>query len=235
MGFMVLFTVTALRAYFLQVLKSGELTEIIRSQYMTSVELMPYRGTVYDRNGAELAASLDVESLYARPALVHDPQAAAKLIAPILELPTQAVYRDLASPKPFVWLQRKVSPTQADKIRALKIDGVGFLKESQRFYPQKELAAQVLGFVGVDSQGLEGIERQYDSIIKGKSISFLPTAMQRAGMFLLRASSHRIRAGRAMTWFCLLTKTYSISPKKSCRPPWRCRRPKAEPQSSWIP
>jgi cell division protein FtsI (penicillin-binding protein 3) len=169
MGFMVLFTVTALRAYFLQVLKSGELTEIIRSQYMTSVELMPYRGTVYDRNGAELAASLDVESLYARPALVHDPKAAAKLLAPILELPTQAVYRDLASPKPFVWLQRKVSPEQADKIRALKIDGVGFLKESQRFYPQKELAAQVLGFVGVDSQGLEGIERQYDRIIKGKS------------------------------------------------------------------
>lgn len=169
MGFMVLFAVTALRAYFLQVLKSGELTGIIQSQYMTSVELMPYRGTVYDRNGMELAASLDVESLYARPALVRDPKGAAKLLAPILEMPTKAVYRDLASSKPFVWLQRKVTPMQADKIRALKIEGVGFLKESQRFYPQKELAAQVLGFVGVDSQGLEGIERQYDRIIKGKA------------------------------------------------------------------
>ncbi len=100
---------------------------------------------------------------------MSDPKGAAKLIAPILELPAKAVYRNLVSPKPFVWLQRKVTPTQADKIRALKIDGVGFLKESQRFYPQKELAAQVLGFVGVDSQGLEGIERQYDRIIKGKS------------------------------------------------------------------
>ena len=169
MGFMVLFAVTGLRAYFLQVLKSGELTEMIQGQYMTSVELMPYRGTVYDRNGAELAASLDVESLYARPGLVRDPKGAAKLLAPILEMPTQTVYRNLASPKPFVWLQRKVTPTQADKIKALKIEGVGFLKESQRFYPQKELAAQVLGFVGVDSQGLEGIERQYDRIIKGKS------------------------------------------------------------------
>ncbi len=117
MGFMVLFAVTAMRAYFLQVLKSGELTGIIQNQYMTSVELMPYRGTVYDRNGAELAASLDVESLYARPALVRDPKAAAKLLAPILELPAKAVYRDLASPKPFVWLQRKVTPTQADKIQ----------------------------------------------------------------------------------------------------------------------
>ncbi len=87
MGFMVLFAIAALRAYFLQVLKSGELTEIIQGQYMTSVELMPYRGTVYDRNGAELAASLDVESLYARPGLVRDPKAAAKLLAPILELP----------------------------------------------------------------------------------------------------------------------------------------------------
>jgi cell division protein FtsI (penicillin-binding protein 3) len=168
-GFMVLFAVAALRAYFLQVLRSGELTGLIQSQYMTSVELMPYRGTVYDRNGAELAASLDVESLYARPGVIRDPKAAARLLAPILELPLHAVYRDLASTKPFVWLQRKVTPAQAEQIRALKIEGVGFLKESQRFYPQKELAAQVLGFVGVDSQGLEGIERQYDSIIKGKS------------------------------------------------------------------
>ena len=169
MGFMVLFAIAALRAYFLQILKSGELTELIQSQCMTSIELMPYRGTVYDRNGAELAASLDVESLYARPGVIRDPKAAAKLLAPILELPIHAVYRDLMSSKPFVWLQRKVTPTQADSIRALKIEGVGFIKESQRFYPQKELAAQVIGFVGIDSQGLEGIERQYDSIIKGKS------------------------------------------------------------------
>ncbi len=78
MGFMVLFAVTALRAYFLQVLKSGELTGIIQSQYMTSVELMPYRGTVYDRNGAELAASLDVESLYARPGSCERPKGCGK-------------------------------------------------------------------------------------------------------------------------------------------------------------
>ena len=169
MGFMVLFSIATLRAYFLQVLKSGELTELIQSQYRTSVELMPHRGTVYDRNGAELAASIEVESLYAHPALIRDTRAAAKLLAPILELPLHAVYRDLTSSKPFVWVQRKVTPTQAEQIRALKIEGLGFLKESQRFYPQKEIAAQLLGFVGVDSQGLEGIERQYDSIIKGKS------------------------------------------------------------------
>ena len=169
MGFVVLFAIAALRAYFLQVLRSGELADMIRGQSTTSIELLPRRGTVYDRNGTELAASLEVDSLYARPSLIHDPKTVAQQLAPILQLPLSAVYKDLASTRPFVWVQRKVMPTQADEIRALKIEGLGFLKESQRFYPQKEIAAQVLGFVGVDSQGLEGIERQYDRLIKGKT------------------------------------------------------------------
>jgi cell division protein FtsI (penicillin-binding protein 3) len=142
---------------------------MIRGQSTTSIELLPHRGTIFDRNGTELAASLDVESLYARPGLITDPRAAAGKIPPILELPRKDVYRCLISTKPFVWVQRKVTPMQAEQIRALKIEGLFFTKESQRFYPQKELAAQVLGFVGVDSQGLEGIERQYDRIIKGRA------------------------------------------------------------------
>lgn len=169
MGFMVLFAIAALRAYFLQVLRSGELTDMIRGQVTTSIELLPHRGTIFDRNGSELAASLEVESLYAHPALIRDPKTAAKQLAPILQVPLHAVYRDLASDKPFVWVQRKVTPAQAEQIRALSIEGLGFLKESQRFYPQKELAAQLIGFVGIDSQGLEGLERQYDRVIKGKT------------------------------------------------------------------
>ncbi len=174
MGFAVLFAIVALRAYFLQVLRSGELADMIRGQSTTSVELLPHRGTIYDRNRTELAASLEVDSLYAHPALISDPKAAAKQLAPILQLPLHAVYRDLLSSRPFVWLKRKVMPAQARQIRALDIRGLGFLKESQRFYPQKEIAAQVLGFVGVDSQGLEGIELQYDSIIKGKTRKLFP-------------------------------------------------------------
>lgn len=169
MGFVVLFSIVALRAYFLQVLRSGELAKMIRGQTTTSVELLPHRGTIFDRNGTELAASLEVDSLYAHPALILDPKKAAKQLAPILQLPLHAVYKDLVSSRPFVWLQRKIMPSQAEQIRALNIEGLGFLKESQRFYPQKEIAAQVLGFVGVDSQGLEGIELQYDRIIKGKT------------------------------------------------------------------
>ena len=168
MGFVVLFAIAALRAYFLQVLRSGELAGMLKGQSTATIELLPSRGTIFDRNGTELAASLEVDSLYARPGLIRDPRAAAQQLAPILELPLHEVYKDLASEKPFVWVQRKVMPSQAEQIRALKVEGLGFLKESQRFYPQKEIAAQVLGFVGVDSQGLEGIERQYDKAIKGK-------------------------------------------------------------------
>jgi len=167
-GFLAVFCIVAVRAYFLQVLRSGELTEIIQSQYQTTITLNPRRGTVYDVNGMELAVSVDVESLYARPHHLKDARAAAKALSPILGAQPHELYADLAARKPFVWVQRKVTPAQAAAVRALDMEGLGFLKESQRFYPNRELASQLLGFVGVDTQGLEGLEREYDKLLKGK-------------------------------------------------------------------
>lgn len=166
--FLVVFCVIALRAYFLQVLKSEELTEMIQNQCQTSITLSPHRGTIYDRNGMELAVSLDVESLYARPHMLADARSAARSLSPILGISPNELSGMLTSKKPFVWIQRKLSPAQAEQIKLLQFEGLGFLKESQRFYPNKELAGQVLGFTGVDTQGLEGIEREYDAILKGK-------------------------------------------------------------------
>lgn len=165
---LVIFAIIAVRAYFLQVLESGELTEIIQSQYQTSITLTPHRGSIYDRNGAELAVSVEVDSLYARPRHMENRHAAARQLAKILGMPVKELGALLASNKAFVWVQRKLTPAQSEQIRALKIEGLGFLKESQRFYPNKELAGQVLGFAGMDTQGLSGIECEYDAILKGK-------------------------------------------------------------------
>ena len=168
MFFSVLFCIVSIRAYFLQVLKSKELTEIIQSQYQSSIMLAPRRGTVYDKNRMELAISVDVESLYARPHQLQNPKAAAKILSSVLGASQNGLYAMLSSKKPFVWVQRKVTPAQAEKIKSLQIEGLGFLKESQRFYPNRELGAQVLGFVGMDTRGLEGIEREYDRVLSGK-------------------------------------------------------------------
>ncbi len=165
---LVIFTVIAVRAYFLQVLQSDELTEIIQGQYQTSITLSPRRGTIYDRNGDELAVSVEVDSLYARPRHLQNRSATARQLADILGMPARELDGMLSGNKPFVWVQRKLSPAQSEQIRALQIEGLGFLKESQRFYPNKELAGQVLGFAGMDTQGLEGIEREYDAVLKGK-------------------------------------------------------------------
>ena len=168
-GFLMLalFAVVALRVFCLQVVQSEELQGFLRGQYQTTVTLAPWRGTIFDRNGAELAVSIEVESLYARPRLIENRRSVAGKLSPVLGMPQHEIENLLASPKPFVWIKRKLSAEQVEQIRELKLDGIGFLKESQRFYPHNELAGQVVGFAGLDTQGLEGIEREYDRILKG--------------------------------------------------------------------
>ncbi|MCX8042805.1 MAG: penicillin-binding protein 2 [Desulfobacterota bacterium] len=162
-----LFAVVSVRVFCLQVVQSEELKSLLRSQHQTTITLAPWRGTIYDRNGSELAVSIEVESLYARPRLIDDRNAVAAQLAPVLGVSEHEIATFLESTKPFVWIRRKLTDAQADAIRELKIDGIGLLKESQRFYPNMELAGQVIGFAGLDTQGLEGIEREYDRILKG--------------------------------------------------------------------
>jgi cell division protein FtsI (penicillin-binding protein 3) len=94
---------------------------------------------------------------------------AAQKLCSILGIPRDKILSIIQNKQSFVWVKRKITPEQSEKIKDLKISGLGFIKEAQRFYPHKELAGQLLGFVGVDSQGLEGIEREFDKQIKGAS------------------------------------------------------------------
>jgi len=165
--FAVLFVIIGIRVWFLQILRSPDLTRTLERQYKTSVLLSPKRGTIYDRNGNELAISVQVESLFARPHLIRDPVQVAQRLAGILHMSPAAISERLREEKPFVWIARKISQAQAQAIRDLREPGLEFATESKRTYPNGELAGQVLGFAGLDAEGLEGLEFKLNETLRG--------------------------------------------------------------------
>ena len=165
--FVVLFAVIGIRVWFLQVVRSPELTRKLQRQHKTSVLITPKRGTIYDCNGNDLAISIQVESLFARPPLISDPEKVAVQLAEILHVTPAAIAEKLREQKSFVWIERKITPQQAQAIRDLEEPGLEFAQDSQRSYPNGELAGQLIGFTGLDSEGLEGLEFQLNSALSG--------------------------------------------------------------------
>jgi cell division protein FtsI (penicillin-binding protein 3) len=165
--FVVGFAIIGARAWFLQIVSADELRGTLERQYRTSVLLSPKRGTIYDRNGNELAISIEVESLSAHPHLISDAGRVSASLAGILNMPVESVAEKLREDKPFVWIARKITSRQAQAVRDLHEPGLEFIKESTRSYPNGELAAQVLGFTGVDSDGLEGLEFRLNETLRG--------------------------------------------------------------------
>ena len=170
--FMVAFGLIGFRAFSLQVLHHDQFEKRARQQYQRIVKLPPQRGTIYDRNGEELALSTAVDSIFVDPQLVTDVEGTARSLATALSLPYGVVKSRLQSKKRFLWLKRQVSPRESEGVRALDLAGVGFTREHRRFYPNSEIGAQVIGFTGLDPKGLEGLELRYDGLMLGES-SFL--------------------------------------------------------------
>ncbi|MBN2233338.1 MAG: transpeptidase family protein [Deltaproteobacteria bacterium] len=156
------------RAYYLQVIRGEEFHERRQRQHRLAVEIKPERGEVVDVHGSRLAVSLESESIYVRPPRIENRSLAARKLAAALGWSPQKALQRVTGTRHFQWLDRDVLPGRADAVRALNLDGVGFIGERRRFYPNRELAGQVLGFVGVDSHGLEGLERQYDRYLRGE-------------------------------------------------------------------
>lgn len=171
--FIGVFSIILFRAYQLQIIDRDQLFDQYTRQYSKYITLPPKRGTIYDREKRELAVSLDVDSLYARPGQIKDAREIAHKLSPILKVSYRYVLDKITSDRPFVWLMRKISPAQAQEIEKLGIEGIGFIEESRRFYPNKELASNCLGFTGIDPKGLEGLELAYDSYLNGKPGSIL--------------------------------------------------------------
>lgn len=171
-GFVVLFAVVAVRAGQLTVLHGRRLARLAYRQQHRQVDFMPLRGPVVDRGGEFLALTVDVESLYADPAeLRRDPEKLEPL-AVALGIGTDEVQRKAAAAGAFVWLKRLATPREVAAATAVGAPGVGSVPERRRVYPRGQLAAHVVGFVGIDSQGLEGIERQYDMFVRLPTLSF---------------------------------------------------------------
>jgi len=157
----------AAKAIHLQVFQSQWLSQAASDQYEKSLTIAGKRGNIYDRNQREMAVSIDVTSIAANPTRIKDIEDTAKKLAGILKLDTRKIRQKLALDKSFVWIKRKTTARESQLIKELKLPGIDFVPEFNRFYPNTTLAAQTLGFTGLDGKGLEGIEFYYDQQLKG--------------------------------------------------------------------
>jgi cell division protein FtsI (penicillin-binding protein 3) len=167
--FGVSFAAVTARAYYLQIVEQKRLQRQAQLQHQRTIPLTPQRGTIFDSRGEALALSINVDSIYLNSRHIQDPAAAASALAGALSLPLSEIRDKVDSGRSFVWLKRQVSPQESEKVRALKLRGVGVVEESRRFYPNSSTGAQVLGFTGLDPKGLEGVELLYDKEILGQA------------------------------------------------------------------
>jgi len=156
-----------LRLSWLQIVQGDRFRKLALDQRLYPVPVDARRGTIRDRNGRELAVSVSADSIYAVPVEVKDPAGTADALARILGQDPAAIRNKLTQKAATVWIDRKVDPDKAAAVKKLNLPGIGFTERGQRFYPKDKLAAQVLGIAGIDNQGLEGIEVQYDSYLRG--------------------------------------------------------------------
>ncbi|MGB5546720.1 MAG: penicillin-binding protein 2, partial [Polyangiales bacterium] len=159
------------RAFHLQISSGDRLREMAEGQHLRELRVSPRRGAIYDRHGAELAVSADVDSVYANPrrlkAMEQDPRTVAKRISKILDLDADRLAERLGADRFFVWIERRVTPNEATRIREIDIPGIELTSEARRYYPNRHLAAHLLGFADIDGRGIEGIELAYEDRLRG--------------------------------------------------------------------
>lgn len=160
------------KAAYLQIYRGSWLSQLAADQYEASVKTSGKRGTIYDRKMSELAVSIQVTSIAAYPARLGDPAKTAAALAKPLNLDRSSLHRSFRSKKTFVWVKRQATPREVEEVKGLNLSGIGFVPEYNRFYPKKTLAAQVIGFTGVDGAGLEGLEHFYDRFLKGAETEY---------------------------------------------------------------
>lgn len=179
--FLLAFIAILARALQLQVIERDKLQALAGRQHVKSITIPPRRGVIYDRDLKELAISMEVDSVYAMVGKIKDPRKVASRLALPLSMDKRQLEDRLRSRKSFVWLKRGI-----DLSGRIDIDGIGTLKEWKRFYPHPQLASHLIGFSGVDSNGLEGVEFAYDTYIKGSPVVFTEERDGLGGEIVLR-------------------------------------------------
>ena len=170
--FLIAFMVISAKVIHLQVYRSPWLSQKASDQYEQSLTTSGKRGIIYDRNLRQMAVSIHVTSIAAYPPRLKETKVTAKVLANILNLDAVNIQRKLAANKPFVWIKRQTTAKETRAVRDLQIPGIDFVTEYNRFYPHTTLAAQALGFTGLDGAGLEGIEFYYNQHLKGTNKNF---------------------------------------------------------------
>jgi cell division protein FtsI (penicillin-binding protein 3) len=171
------------RLGYLQLLRHSDYMARAQRQQKRVIEITPKRGSIFDRNMHPLAMSIPVDSAFAVPSELADEQLAARLLSGVLGIPRDVLEQRLESSRTFVWIARKLPPEKKEAVEALNLKGVYFQKENQRFYPKRDLASHVLGFVDIDEKGLGGIEYELDNQIRGKSEKIIVMADARQRWF----------------------------------------------------
>jgi cell division protein FtsI (penicillin-binding protein 3) len=171
------------RLGYLQLFRYTDYLARAQRQQQRIVEISPKRGAIYDRNLRELAMSVSVDSAFAVPSEIADPAMVARLLAGVLAQEPAEIEIKLKASRSFVWIARKLRPEVVERMQALNLRGIYFQKESRRFYPKRELAAHVLGYVDMDEKGLGGIEYALDSDIRPRPAKLLILADARRRSF----------------------------------------------------
>lgn len=182
------------RLYQLQVRHCQRFRARAENQHQREFAVQATRGAILDRNGRELAVSLNTKSLFAHPWKVENPQRAAEVLAPVLGVSRRELSRRLRSDKPFVYLRRFLDPEMAQAVRQLELplgagQPFGFETEPKRYYPRGKLAVHVIGYATIDGDGVEGVEKQFDSVLQGDPTVYLALQDARNGQLrqLVRA------------------------------------------------
>ena len=165
-AFIIIFLTLIYRLFQIQVVEGSKLTELARREHVVSYVLEGKRGLIFDRNLKKLAVNVDSKSLFAIPYKIDNSDEIARILSEKIAVKYSEIRTRLEKEKYFVWIRRKLSQDNYDEIQKMGLEGVNFVTESTRYYPKDSLAANVLGFVGIDNQGLEGLEMYFDNELK---------------------------------------------------------------------
>jgi len=204
-GLLSLYVLVVLRAFQIQVLGVKEIRDRGAKQYGSTIPLIPKRGVIVDRTGTELAVSIATKSIFVQPAKLRDPDRTADLLAPRVSRPASALRKLFAGEKGFVWVRRQMPSTAAEEaVREVKqalssldpetrgkpsaVEGIGTVEEPKRFYPNRELAASLVGFTNLDSEGMEGVELSLNKYLRGER-AFLVCERDARGRLIVPATA----------------------------------------------
>jgi cell division protein FtsI (penicillin-binding protein 3) len=167
LGFLGLLVGVLARAVELQVRQTDRLKAFAQDQYVRDLEIPARRGDILDRRRVPLAQSVDVDSVWVDPSLLPAPATTARVLARALGVDPHELLERFGKGRRFAWVKRQVTPTEVARVKALEVPGLGLAREPRRFYPQRELAAHLIGLVGTDAHGLDGLEKSFEDELSG--------------------------------------------------------------------